>query len=121
MTVSLVATDSVHTTATACDYLEDRLADGDAVHVLAVIGGGVDDRDAADALNVAGARLPVAGTEQRTGDPTDCILAAAADRAADEIVVGARGGDPATRAKGLGSTAGSVLATADRPVVVLPK
>lgn len=121
MTLFLVATDSVHTTAAACDYLEDRLTDGDTAHVLALVGGGVDERDAAEALNVAGVRLPGAETEQHTGDPTDRILAVAADRAVDEIVVGARGGDPATRADGLGSTASSVLATADRPVVVLPK
>ena len=33
----LVATDSVHTTAAACDYLEPRLDPDDAVDVLTVV------------------------------------------------------------------------------------
>ena len=72
MTRFLLATDSVHTTAAGCDYLSDRIEDGDAVIALAVLEGtgGVDERDAADALNVATVRLPgVAETERREGDP----------------------------------------------------
>jgi nucleotide-binding universal stress UspA family protein len=119
MTTFLVATDSVHTTAAACDYLDERLDDGDAVRVLAVVGGDVDNRDAGDALNVVGARLPGAATERREGDPAGEILAAA-DAGGDELLLGARGGDPETRGAGLGSTAAAVLAEADCPVVVLP-
>ena len=51
----LVATDSVHTTAAACDYLEPRLEDDDFVSVVSVPG--TDERDAEDALNVVNARL----------------------------------------------------------------
>ena len=50
----LVATDSVHTTAAACDYLEARLGPDDTVSVVSVPEGS---RDADDALNVASARL----------------------------------------------------------------
>jgi nucleotide-binding universal stress UspA family protein len=114
----LLATDSVHTTAAACDYLAGRLADDDAVRVLAVVGGGLDERDAGDALNVAPARLPGAGTETREGDPAGEILAAA--EGVDELLLGARSGDPQARAEGLGSTAAAVLAEAPCPVVVLP-
>lgn len=112
----LAATDSVHTTAAACDYLAERTVD--AVRVVAVVGGGTERRDAADALNVAGARIPDAETEQLSGDPAEAVLAAATEYDADELIIGARGGDPG-RTEGLGGTAGAVLAAADRPVVVL--
>ncbi|MFB6136790.1 MAG: universal stress protein [Halobacteriaceae archaeon] len=142
MTRFLVATASVHTTAAACDYLAPRLAgdgsapdassDGDEVLVLAVVDGGVDERDAGDATNVAGVRLPATPVEvlTRTGDPASAIQSVASERDVDEVVLGAR--RPATGAEGppasgpndgggLGSTAASLLAGADRPVVVLPR
>ena len=42
----LLATDSVHTTAAACDYLGERLSDGDAVIVVSVVPPGGDPRGA---------------------------------------------------------------------------
>ncbi|MFB6106085.1 MAG: universal stress protein [Halobacteriaceae archaeon] len=118
MTRFLLATDSVHTTAAALDYLEDR-ADVDAVVAVAVTDPAAP-RDAADALNVVGARLTGVAVDrvERSGDPGPEILAAAADADVDEILIGAHGGDPG--AEGVGSTARQVLAAADRPVVVVP-
>ncbi|MFA5882514.1 MAG: universal stress protein [Acidimicrobiia bacterium] len=54
------------------------------------------------------------------GTPADVILAAAAERNADLIVVGERGtgGGPA---RDLGSTSRRVLEGADRPVLVVPQ
>jgi nucleotide-binding universal stress UspA family protein len=113
MTV-LVATDSVHVTAAACDYLADR--EPDTVFALAV---GVGERDAADAFNVLSARLPGAETETllREGDPAEVIPAVAAEVGAETVVLGRTGtvGDT-----GLGSVAAAVLATLDRPAVVVP-
>lgn len=120
MTRFLLATDSVHTTAAACDYLEGRLDDGDAVLALSVLASGPDDRDAGDALNVASARLAGRAsveTEVREGDPVDEIVDVAG--AVDEVVVGTRGGRPGAAAD-LGATARSVLARAPVPTVVVP-
>ena len=118
----LVATDSVHTTAAACDYLEERLEAGDAVSVVTVPD--VGDRDAADALNVANARLAGRAeveTERLAadGDPASAILAAANDRDADVLLVGPHAGTP-NAGPALGSTARRVVEGADVPVVVVP-
>ncbi|WP_455449417.1 universal stress protein [Natrinema thermotolerans] len=120
----LVGTDSVHTTAAICDYLEERANGDDAVTVVAVAP--ADDptarRDCEEALNVAPVRLAAAGeveTAVRTGEPVEELRDAATASAADELVVGAHSGDPdATR--DLGSTTRRLLADADRPVVVVP-
>ena len=122
MTRFLLSTDSVHTTAAACDYLDGRLADGDAVTALAVVETDGDDRDAGDALNVATARLGGLATVETTseeGAPAESILAAAADADVDEVVVGSRSGVPGTETD-LGSTARSVAARSTVPVVVVP-
>lgn len=76
----LVATDSVHMTAAACDYLEDRLDGEDVMLVATVPDGG--SRDGDDALNVANARLAGrAEVETRRleteGDTSAAIVAAA--------------------------------------------
>lgn len=121
MTRFLLATDSVHATAAACDYLGGRLTAGDGVIALAVADSDVP-RDAEDALNVATARLSALATVETTraeGDPAEAVLEAAADRGVDEVVVGARGGSPGTTS-GLGGTARAVLARASVPVVVVP-
>lgn len=118
----LLATDSVHTTAAACDYLLGRLSSEDAVLAVAVVEDGADPRDAGDALNVASARLAGAAsvaTERAEGDPAEAIVELADDRDVDELVVGARSGAPGSAA-GVGSTARAVLAAAERPVVVIP-
>lgn len=116
----LVATDSVHTTAAACDYLDAHADPDDAVTVLTV--GEGDDRDGMDALNVASARLAGMTVEterrQREGTPAEEILAAADGAGADVPVVGARGGRPG--ASGAGTTARRVVAAAEVPVVVVP-
>jgi nucleotide-binding universal stress UspA family protein len=118
----LVATDSVHTTAAACDYLDDRL-DGpgaDTVTLLTVSAG--DARDAGDTANVARARLAgraTLETQTREGDSAEAILEAAADVDADVLVLGPRSGAPGSDAE-LGSTARTVLARASIPAVVVP-
>lgn len=118
----LVATDSVHTTAAACDYLEDRLDSDDRVDVVTVPG--ADARDAEDALNVANARL-LGHAEVRTerlegdGDPASAILAAANERNADTVVIGPHAGRP-DAGPAMGSTARRIIEGADVPVVVVP-
>ncbi|MFB6207337.1 MAG: universal stress protein [Haloglomus sp.] len=119
-----MATDSVHTTAAACDYLDDRLegSDADSVTVLTVAEGG--DRDAGDAGNVARARLTGRASLEivtREGNPADAILAAVDEGDADVLVLGPRSGSPGTDGDlGLGSTATAVLARAPVPAVVVP-
>lgn len=116
MTTFLLATDAVHATASACDYLAGRLDAADTVMVLGVADGDVSERDLDDASNVARARLAPATvwTERREGDPADAIRAVSAEIEADEIVVVAGHGSE------LGSTARAVAAGADRPVVLVP-
>ena len=118
----LVATDSVHTTAAACDYLEERLDSDDGVTVVSVPG--EDARDADDALNVANARLiGTADVETERldtdGDPASAVLAAANTRDADVVLVGPHAGTP-SGGPALGSTARRIVEGADVPVVVVP-
>lgn len=129
----LLATDSVHTTAAGCDYLDPRVDPDDAVDVLTVVppdDAGVDSdapgplpgRDAGDAANVAAARLAGRATVEtlvRRGPPAGTILSAVEERDPDVVLVGVRGGRPGT-GPGLGPVARSVVEEADRPVVVLP-
>jgi nucleotide-binding universal stress UspA family protein len=118
----LVATDSVHTTAAACDYLEERL-DGpatDTVTVLTVTAG--DERAAGEAANVARARLAgraAVETATREGDPAEAILAAVDEVGADVLVLGPRSGDPGVTTD-LGGTATAVLARSPVPALVVP-
>jgi nucleotide-binding universal stress UspA family protein len=118
----LVATDSVHTTAAACDYLEDRLDSDDRVDVVTVPT--AEERDAEDAINVANARLlgqAEITTERLEGDSdlADAILVAANERNADVIVIGPHGGTPDAGPE-MGSTARRIIEGADAPVVVVP-
>jgi nucleotide-binding universal stress UspA family protein len=131
----LVATDSVHTTAAACDYLESRLEPDDEVYVLTVVapndetgddggspGTPSSTRDAGDAANVAGARLAGRATVEtllREGRPAETVRSVVDERGPDVVVVGAHGGRPGA-GPGLGSVARSVIEGVDRPVVVLP-
>jgi len=57
MTRVLLGTDSVHTTAAACDYLGPRLDSEDTVIICSIPDGPVSGRDAGDAGNVARTRL----------------------------------------------------------------
>ncbi|MFO7927870.1 MAG: universal stress protein [Halobacteriota archaeon] len=118
----LIATDSVHTTAAACDYLESRLDPEDTVTVVSVPG--TDARDADDALNVANARLLGYATVETDrlasdGDPTSAILSAVADRTPEIVVVGQHAGSPEAGPR-LGSTARGIIEGVDVPVVVVP-
>ncbi|QLG48409.1 universal stress protein [Natrinema halophilum] len=120
----LVGTDSVHTTAAICDYLDDRATPDDTVTVISVTHS--DDRtarrDGEEALNVASVRLASVSrveTDTRSGTAADALLEAVRNVDADEVIIGAHSGDPdATR--DLGSTARRLLEEADRPVVVVP-
>ncbi|WP_181693000.1 universal stress protein [Natronomonas sp. LN261] len=118
----LIATDSVHTTAAACDYLEPRLDGEDVVDVVTVPSAAA--RDADDALNVANARLlgyADVGTARldTDGDPASAILAAVADRSPDVVVIGPHAG-VAGAGPALGGTARRIIEGADVPVVVVP-
>jgi nucleotide-binding universal stress UspA family protein len=131
----LVATDSVHTTAAACDYLVDRLEPDDTVVVVTVPES--ENRDAGDALNVANARLVGAATveverldhdsagDEPEDDTTDvddvagAILTAAAERDVDVVIVGTHAGSP-DAGPALGSSARAVIEGATVPVVVVP-
>lgn len=118
----LVGADSIHTTATACDFLESRLGPSDTLVLLTVTDSTVTERDGADAANVARARLGAVTVEsvQRSGDPVTLIGQIATDRNVDEIVLGAVRGDPATAGDAPGSTVRSLLAETSRPITVVP-
>lgn len=79
-------------------------------------------RDVGDAANVARTRLPDPTVESvvREGEPATEILAVAADRDVDGLVVGATRGDPEVAGDPPGSTVRWVLAESERPVTVLP-
>ncbi|PSP96200.1 universal stress protein UspA [Halobacteriales archaeon QS_5_70_17] len=131
MTRYLLAVDSVHTAAAAADAL-DSLDAEDAVVAVGVVPEGATgadarerdrERDVDDALNAVRVRFAVPAVEpdRREGVPDEEILAAAADHGADRIVLGTRGGAPDDRAAGgLGGTTAAVLASTDRPALVVP-
>lgn len=127
MTTVLLATDSVHTTAAACDYLGERLDGGDTVVVFTVTTGEVTERDAGDAANVARTRLfePTVETARRSVDDGDDATVAAAIRDAagehdvDEIVLGRVSGDPERAGVVPGETASAVIEGTTRPVVLV--
>lgn len=135
----LVGTDSVHTTAAVCDYLEGRATAEDTVTVVGVVaadGDGGDPgsaegtghgsaeptrRDLEEAMNVASVRLFGVGTVETDlleGDSVTALRDRAAADDVDEIVIGPRRGSP--DADGVGSTCRGLLENADRPVVVVP-
>ena len=121
MTEYLVATASVHVTAAAADYLQRRLDPSeDSVVVVGVREPERHERDAGDAANVARSRLAAAApeTELREGDPATEVLAAIEAHDPDVVLIGANAGTEGT--SGVGGTATELLASADRPVVVVP-
>ena len=122
MTRVLVATESVHTTAAACDYLGSRLGPDDEVLLVTVETDELAARDAGDAANVARTRLIEPSVESlvREGDPATVIRAVAAERDADEILVGQHRGDPDVAGDPPGSTVRALLADVGLPVVVVP-
>jgi nucleotide-binding universal stress UspA family protein len=120
----LVGTDSVHTGAAACDYLEPRLDDGDSVVAVAVVESDdrAEERDRQEALNAVRVRLSAVAnveTAVRNGDVVEELRAAVAERDADELVVGPRRGDPDANPE-LGGTVSELLADPPRPVTVVP-
>lgn len=127
MTTVLVGTDSVHTTAAACDYLGPRLDSDDAAYLCSIPDSQVSERDAGDAGNVARTRLVEPAVEILDPDSlpesetVSGVLRQLADEYdADEIVIGANRGDPETAGEPPGSTARELLAETERPVVVVP-
>ena len=121
MTTFLVATASVHTTAAACDYLNERVTPDDTVLVVSVTEADMDQRDAGDATNVARTRLvdPTVETISEAGRPSDVIQDLVAERGVDEVLIGPRRGDP-DAAPGLGGTAADLIVSLAVPVVVIP-
>lgn len=119
----LVGTDSVHTSATACDYLEQRLTADDGVVAVAVASRTSprrsDRQEALNAFRVRLAGVDSVETELRGGDAAAEIRAAADERGAEEIVVGPHRGDPDVDAAP-GGTLVDLLGSATRPVTVLP-
>lgn len=127
MATVLVGTDSVHTTAAACDYLGSRLDSDDTVYLCSIPDSQVSERDAGDAGNVARTRLIEPAVEILDPDSlpesetVSGVLRQLADEYdADEIVIGANRGDPETAGEPPGSTVQQVLAETERPVVVVP-
>ncbi|QSG04186.1 universal stress protein [Natranaeroarchaeum sulfidigenes] len=118
----LLGTDSVHTTASACDYLEARVDAADTVVAVHVQSAEDDTRDGREALNVATVRLGAIAdvvTEQRTGDPAEELLASATDHDVDELIIGPRSGEPGSDSRA-GSVATELLSQSSIPVVVVP-
>ncbi len=121
MTTFLVATASVHTTAAACDYLNERVTPDDTVLVVSVTEAGMNQRDTGDAMNVARTRLvdPTVETIADEGRPSDVVQDLVAERGVDEVLIGPRRGDP-DAAPGLGGTAADLIVSLAVPVVVIP-
>jgi nucleotide-binding universal stress UspA family protein len=115
----LVATASEKTTAAACEYLGDKLEDGDRLDVLTVdVPEESDDREAALALaQVRLADVTEVRTFRRAGEPAREIVAFVRENDVDEIIMGpARQGGIST----IGSTTRAVLSRVDKPVFVVP-
>jgi nucleotide-binding universal stress UspA family protein len=129
MTVYVVATDHVDSSARLCDYLIDRVGDGDVVHAVNSLPGGEatdtrDVRDGEEALNVIFSRLggfTTVETHQfvRDNEPHEDVLQQASEVDADELVIGIRQRSPTSKIV-FGSTAQRILRRADRPVVAVP-
>ncbi|MFA9517575.1 universal stress protein [Halopenitus sp. H-Gu1] len=130
MTTFIVATNSVHASASICDYLDDRLAGDDVVHAVNSLPGGdettaEDVRDGEEALNVVSVRLVATATVEthqfvRGNDAAEDVLAAADNFEADEIVLAVRKRSAADKLL-FGSVAQRVLVDADIPVVAVPR
>ena len=129
MTTYVVGTNSVHTSATLCDYLATRVGQGDTVVAVNSLRGGDDTssqdaRDGEDALNAVASRLGERCTVEthqyiRDNAPHEDLLAAVEEFDADELVVGIRKRNPTAKVV-FGSTAQSILLNADVPMAVIP-
>jgi nucleotide-binding universal stress UspA family protein len=129
MTIYVVGTDTVDTSAALCDYLDGRLTPEDTVHAVNSLWGGKRTdaeavRDGEDALNVVRSRLGARATVEthqfvRANDPDEDLLAHAAAVDADELVLGVRKRNPTGKLV-FGSTTQAVLLRSSRPVAVVP-
>jgi nucleotide-binding universal stress UspA family protein len=129
MTVYVVGTDTVDTSAALCDYLDGRVDAADTVHAVNSLPGGdrtdaTDVRDGEDAINVVRSRLGARATVEthqfvRDNAPHEDLLAHADEVDADELVIGVRKRNPTAKVV-FGSTAQAVLLRTARPVAVVP-
>ncbi|MFB6124218.1 MAG: universal stress protein [Haloferacaceae archaeon] len=125
----VVGTDSVHTSAALCDYLDDRVTEADTVYAVNSLRGGDDTssedvRDGEDALNAVDSRLGTKTTVEthqlvRGNDPADDLLSFADDNDADEFVIGVRKRNPTAKVV-FGSNAQDLLLHSNLPVAVVP-
>jgi len=129
MTIYVVGTDTVDTSAALCDYLNRRIDAGDTIHAVNSLRGGdatsaEDVRDGEDAINVVQSRLGATATVEthqfvRGNDPAADLLDYADDIDADELVIGVRKRNPTAKVV-FGSNAQSLLLRSERPVAVVP-
>jgi len=129
VTTYVLATDTVETSAALCDYLDGRIAEGDAVHAVNSLRGGddtssTDVRDGEDACNAVRSRLGATATVEthqfvRGNDPQEDVLDHADAVDADEVVFGVRERSPAGKVL-FGSTAQAILLRSSRPMAVVP-
>ncbi|AUV82832.1 universal stress protein UspA [Salinigranum rubrum] len=129
MTTYVVGTQSVHTAATLCDYLQTRVGEGDTVVAVNSLKGGDDTsaedvRDGEDALNAVSSRLGAQCTVEthqyvRNNKPEADLLEAAAEFDADELVIGIRKRNPTSKVV-FGSTAQQILLNSPVPMAVVP-
>lgn len=129
MTIYVVGTDTVDTSAALCDYLDGRVDADDTIHAVNSLYGGdrtsaTAVRDGEDAINVVQSRLGAVATVEthqfvRGNDPHEDLLAHADAVGADELVLGVRKRTPAAEIV-FGSTTRPVLMRSSRPVVVVP-
>ncbi|ERG92814.1 MAG: universal stress protein UspA related nucleotide-binding protein [Haloquadratum walsbyi J07HQW1] len=129
MTVYVLATDHVDTSARLCDYLITRVEDSDTVHAInSLYGsdktGSQEIRDGKEALSVIRSRLGAIATIEthqfvRGNDPDVDILTHAEDVNADELIIGVQKRTPTAKVV-FGSTAQSILLQTDRPTAVVP-
>ena len=129
MTVYVVGTDTVDTSAALCDYLDGRVDPVDTIHAVSSLPGGdwtdaTDARDGEDAINVVRSRLGARATVEthqfvRGNAPHEDLLDHADAVDADELVIGVRKRNPTAKVV-FGSTAQAVLLRTARPVAVVP-
>ena len=129
MSTYVAGTNSVHTTATLCDYLDARVGADDTVVFVNSLRGGDDTssqdiRDGEDALNAAVSRLGERCTVEthqyvRNNSADEDLLEAVEEFDADELVFGIRKRSPTSKVV-FGSTAQDLLLNVDVPMAVIP-
>lgn len=130
MTIFVVATDHVDTSARLCDYLIDRVDAEDQLHAVNSLPGddetdSRDVRDGKEAINVVRSRLGGIATVEtrqfvRGNEPHEDVLQLAEEVDADELVIGIRQRNPTAKVV-FGSTAQRILRRSPRPVVSVPQ